>query len=64
MIKEVIVTISPEGETKVEVKGHAGPGCSEVTRRLEAALGETVADIKTREYHQSEVRPEYRRQHT
>lgn len=61
MTKEVIVTISPSGEAKVEVKGHAGSGCKELTRQLETALGETVSDTKTSEYYQADRTTQRRR---
>jgi hypothetical protein len=51
MLREIIVSISPEGEVEVSVKGHAGTGCKDLTRQLEAALGQTTADTKTAEYH-------------
>ena len=53
MKTEVLVSISVEGEIKVEVKGLPGPGCKDLTRQLEAALGDTVGDKKTREFHQA-----------
>lgn len=54
MSNEIVVTISAGGEAKVEVKGYTGPGCKDLTRQLEAALGATTSDIKTREYYQAD----------
>ena len=50
MKREVIVTITPAGEIEVKVQGHAGPGCKDLTKQLEAALGETTGDAKTTEF--------------
>ena len=50
MSEQIIITVDPEGEAKVEVKGHAGEGCLKLTQDLERALGEKKSDVKTREY--------------
>ena len=52
MNEQIIITIDPEGEAKVEVKGHSGEGCLKLTQDLERALGEKKSDVKTREYSQ------------
>lgn len=54
MKRQIVLKISPEGVVVVEVKGHAGPGCRDLTRELEAALGLTLGDRTTAEYHQKE----------
>ena len=56
--------ISPEGEAMVEVRGHAGRACKDLTKQLESALGETTADMRTVEYYQAESRHENRRLRT
>lgn len=43
MSQELEIVISPEGKVQIEVKGVQGPGCTELTRFLEEALG-TVDD--------------------
>jgi hypothetical protein len=48
----IIVEIDPEGHATVSVDGQPGPGCYALTRDLEAALGRTVRDERTREYFQ------------
>lgn len=48
----IIVEIDQEGHATVSVEGQPGPGCHALTRDLEAALGRTVHDEKTREYFQ------------
>ena len=37
---EIEVIISSDGTVTVEVKGAAGPGCLDLTRAIEEALGE------------------------
>lgn len=54
MQRQIVVTIAPEGAVEVKVEGHAGPGCKDLTRGLEAALGQTEQDRRTAEYHQPE----------
>ena len=38
-MEEITMTISPEGDVKIEVNGVEGAGCLEATRPLEEALG-------------------------
>lgn len=47
---EVIITVSPEGEAQVEVDGVCGPGCKDLTRAIEKAIGQTVKDQTKIEY--------------
>jgi hypothetical protein len=51
---ELIITVSPSGETKIEVQGIKGRSCKDVTRELEAALGETVRSTPTKEMYARE----------
>lgn len=50
MIIEVVV--SPKGETKIETKGFTGAECQKASRFLERALGKTVTERPTAEFHQ------------
>ena len=52
MSEQIIIEINEDGEAKVEVKGHAGAGCKALTENIEKALGATVQDVKTAEFHQ------------
>ncbi len=52
MSEQIIIEINAEGESRIEVKGHAGSGCQKLTEQIEKALGETTQDTKTHEYHQ------------
>lgn len=55
------ITISPQGETRLETKGTAGPGCKEISRFLEDALGQILREQRTAEYYAArEVRPHLR----
>jgi hypothetical protein len=50
---QVIITITADGQSKVEAKGVRGAGCQALTRDIEKALGTTAADTKTAEFHQA-----------
>lgn len=45
----VTITISPAGESQIAVDGVSGPGCRDLTRALERAIGTTTKDedVKT-----------------
>jgi len=50
-VEEVKVTIDAEGNVKVTVFGVKGPGCLEVTEKLEALLGGQVQREYTSEFY-------------
>ena len=45
------ITVSPTGETTVQTKGFAGPGCRDASRFIERALGEATAERLTAEFY-------------
>lgn len=49
-MQRIEVTISPEGETKVEAVGCAGPGCQQLTAAIERSIGRTTTDVKKPEF--------------
>ena len=54
MSEEITVTIAPDGEVKVSVKGVKGKACKALTKGLEAALGEVGHSQATKEAYESE----------
>ncbi len=53
MPRVIEVTVSPQGETTIQTKGYSGTDCLKATKFLEQALGVTIGDRKTTEYHQT-----------
>jgi Protein of unknown function (DUF2997) len=51
MSQTIEITVSPQGETRIETKGFAGPSCRDATRNLEAALGIRILEQPTVEFH-------------
>lgn len=49
--KEIEVIINPDGSTSIEALHFEGKACEDTTRELEKVLGETVSDVKKREYY-------------
>ena len=59
---EIEVVISPDGQVTLEVKGAAGPGCLDLTRALEEALGSVESRTCKVEYFESAAAGEEIRQ--
>jgi hypothetical protein len=47
------ILISPQGETTINTKGFQGLACRDASRFLEQALGQTLKETLTAEFHQS-----------
>ena len=52
-MKIVIVTVSSQGETRLETKGFAGTECRSASEFLKSALGTTSKELLTAEFHQT-----------
>lgn len=55
--EEFEITIGPNGEIQIEVKGAKGKSCVELTAFLEQALGEVKSRDLKPEYYQQEDKP-------
>ena len=62
MTKTFEVIVSPTGETKLETHGFAGDGCRVASQFLEQALGATVGEQLTAEFHQAQTAEQRLRQ--
>lgn len=51
--KCIVITVSPQGETRLETKGFAGAECRIASQFLEAALGTASKEQLTAEFHQA-----------
>ena len=51
MSQTIEVTVSPQGETRIETKGFAGVACRDASKVLEAALGVRETEQLTTEFH-------------
>jgi len=57
LAETIIITIDNDGATEIQVDGHKGPGCKDLTKALEDALGSVSGDRLTNEFHErQEVR--------
>ena len=50
-MKTIEITVSPQGQAKVETKGFSGSECREASRFLEQALGRSTGETLTAEFH-------------
>jgi hypothetical protein len=48
------VTVSPDGQTRIETKGFAGASCQQASRALEEALGVRQREQLTAEFYQEQ----------
>lgn len=59
-MKEVIVTISPDGTITIDINGMKGPACRDITKALSDALGiQVFAQDKPEMYHEIEGTKQY-----
>ncbi|WP_286765572.1 MULTISPECIES: DUF2997 domain-containing protein [Rhodopirellula] len=61
-MKTISITISPNGESKVETQGFAGSECREASRFLESALGTQRSETLTCEYYGNQSQPQNEKQ--
>jgi hypothetical protein len=54
-LDELIIKISPTGETTIEVQGVKGESCKAVTEGIERALGKVTKDVETDEMREAPV---------
>lgn len=59
----IAVTIDQNGQATFKVEGVEGPGCTDLTRALQKAVGVTVKDVKTNEYYAQATTQERRKQY-
>ena len=52
-MKTIEITVTPDGQTRVETKGFVGSDCREASRFLEQALGKRTEEQLTSEFHQT-----------
>ena len=53
MMQVIEVVVSPTGETKIQTTGFIGSGCRDASRFLEDALGASIGEQLTNEFHQT-----------
>lgn len=52
--QELEISIGPDGNVQIEVKGVKGGNCTDITKEIEEALGVVSAREYTSEYYQQE----------
>ena len=52
MNQTIEITVTPDGQTRVETKGFSGAGCREASRFIEEALGKRTSEQTTPEFFQ------------
>ena len=51
--KTIEIIVAPDGGTTVQTRGYTGPSCREASRFIERALGRSVGETLTSEFHQA-----------
>ena len=54
-MKIIELIISPTGQIRLETHGFNGPACQDASRFLQQALGQTLSEKVTSEYHQQPI---------
>lgn len=54
-MKEIIVTIKPDGSIQVEAVGYKGESCKDATKAIEKALGIVSKETLKPEYYEKEL---------
>lgn len=54
MAKQIVIVVSPTGESTVETRGYVGASCKDASGFLESALGTVQSETLKPEYHQRE----------
>jgi hypothetical protein len=52
-VKQITITVTPDGQTTVTAAGFEGNQCREATARLREVLGQTQSEQLTPEYFQT-----------
>ena len=52
-MKRIEITVSPQGEARLETHGFSGSACRDASRLLEQALGVRSSEQLTSEFYQS-----------
>ena len=58
------ILVDPQGNSRVQTRGFAGPSCREASRSLEEALGRRSAEHLTAEFHRQATTDQQLRQST
>lgn len=62
-MKNITVTIGPNGEVKVEANGFKGKGCDAATKAIREALGATASETKKAEYNMPDMEARHATSH-
>ena len=57
--RELAITIRPDGEVEVHVKGYKGRKCLELVKLVEQAVGELKSQQQTSEFYEPEEQVRY-----
>lgn len=55
MSEEIKIIIGKDGSVHVSVNGVKGAGCKDLTKSLQAAIGDTFKETNTTEFYQSKI---------
>jgi hypothetical protein len=61
-LKTIEITVSPDGQTKVETKGFSGSECREASRFIEQALGQQTGEQMTSEFYATQSQQQQQRE--
>ena len=55
MTKTIEIIVTPDGKTTVQTRGFVGSSCQDASRFIEQALGKSISEDRTAEFHQTQA---------
>jgi hypothetical protein len=61
-VKQIEITVSPQGEPRIETKGFSGSECRDASRFVEQALGHRLDEQLTPEFYAPQSQQQHQRE--
>ena len=62
MNRTIEIIVTPDARTTVQTLGFTGPSCRDASRFIDQALGQTIGEQITAEFHQAQIVEQHQQQ--